>query len=75
VKILQFGKFYPPSMGGTQQVMFEISEGVSKQGYTCDVLCSNTEAKYVEDKYDSEEFQSVSRDVFMIDADKSLVFK
>lgn len=53
MKILQFGKFYPPSMGGTQQVMFETSEGVSNEGYTCDVLCSNTEASYVEDRFDN----------------------
>lgn len=53
MKILQFGKFYPPSMGGTQQVMFETSEGVSKEGYICDVLCSNTEASYVEDIFEN----------------------
>ncbi len=53
VKILQFGKFYPPSMGGTQQVMFETSEGVSKEGYICDVLCSNTKAMYEEDSFDN----------------------
>jgi rhamnosyl/mannosyltransferase len=52
MKILQFGRFYPPSMGGTQQVMYEQSEGLAKKGYECDVLCSNTEAKYIEDQYD-----------------------
>jgi len=53
VKVLQFGKFYPPSMGGTQQVMFEISEGMGKEGYSCDVLCSNTNATYEESKFDN----------------------
>lgn len=52
MKILQFGKFYPPSMGGIQQVMYEISEGVTKEGYVCDVLCSNTSAAYEESKFD-----------------------
>jgi len=52
MRILQFGKFYPPSMGGTQQVMFEISEGLAKEGYRCDVLCSNTKATYEENIFD-----------------------
>lgn len=52
MKILQFGKFYPPSMGGTQQVMFEISEGITKYGHSCDVLCSNTKSFYEEDNFD-----------------------
>jgi rhamnosyl/mannosyltransferase len=66
MKILQFGKFYPPSMGGTQKVMYEISEGMSKQGYVCDVLCSNTEAKYVEDKYDNYTvFRTISYGIFL----------
>lgn len=66
MKILQFGKFYPPSMGGIQQVMYEISEGVSKEGYICDVLCSNTEAKYVEDQYDKYTvFRTISYGIFL----------
>jgi len=66
MKILQFGRFYPPSMGGTQKVMYEISEGVSKEGYTCDVLCSNTEAKYVEDQYDKYTvFRTISYGIFL----------
>ncbi|MEA3552987.1 MAG: glycosyltransferase [Campylobacterota bacterium] len=53
IKILQFGKFYPPSMGGTQQVMFEISEGLSVSGYKCDVLCSNTKPVYEENDFNN----------------------
>jgi len=52
MKILQFGRFYPPDMGGTQQVMYEISEGMTKDGHTCDVLCSNTKAVYEKSHFD-----------------------
>jgi len=52
MKILQFGRFYPPDMGGTQQVMYEISEGMTQDGHTCDVLCSNTKASYEESVFD-----------------------
>ncbi len=66
MKILQFGRFYPPSMGGTQQVMYEVSEGVSKQGYICDVLCSNTEAKYIEDMYENYTvYRTISYGIFL----------
>jgi len=53
MKILQFGRFYPPDMGGTQQVMFEISEGMTADGHKCDVLCSNTKAAYEESSFDN----------------------
>lgn len=53
MKILQFGRFYPPDMGGTQQVMFEISEGMTQNGHQCDVLCSNTKAVYEESSFDN----------------------
>jgi len=77
VKILQFGKFYPPSMGGTQQVMYEISEGVSREGYISDVLCSNTEAKYVEDKYDKYTvFRTASYGMFLsVSLTPQLIYK
>jgi rhamnosyl/mannosyltransferase len=42
MKILQFGKFYYPVFGGMERTMYEISEGFSRLGVTCDVLCSNT---------------------------------
>ena len=48
MKILQFGRFYPPDMGGIEQVMYEISEGMTEKKYQCDVLCSNTKASYEE---------------------------
>ncbi|HHD73167.1 MAG TPA: glycosyltransferase [Epsilonproteobacteria bacterium] len=43
MKILQFGKFYYPTFGGMERTMYEITEGFSARGITCDVLCSNTE--------------------------------
>ncbi len=52
MKILQFGRFYPPDMGGIQQVMYEISEGITKNGHQCDVLCSNTKAVYEESQFE-----------------------
>ncbi len=46
--------------------MFEIPEGVGKKGYVCDVLCSNTEAKYVEDRYENYAvFRTVSYGIFL----------
>jgi len=42
MKILQFGKFYPPVFGGIENVMYEITTGLnSKSDIECDVLCSN----------------------------------
>lgn len=51
--ILQLGKFYYPISGGIEQVMFEIVNGLSKDGYKCDVLCSNTKLKYEENKFEN----------------------
>ena len=51
MKILQFGKFYYPTSGGIEHVMYEITEGLNASGYSCDVLCSNTKAKYEENLF------------------------
>lgn len=42
MKILQFGKFYPPDLGGIETVMLELTEGLNQYGVHSDVLCSNT---------------------------------
>jgi len=47
--VLQFGKFYPPYVGGIEKVMFDITEGLNKRGIPCDVLCSNTAREHVEE--------------------------
>jgi glycosyltransferase involved in cell wall biosynthesis len=41
VKVLQFGKFYPPVVGGIESVMFDLTEGLNAHGVQTDVLCSN----------------------------------
>jgi len=50
MKILQFGKFYPPHIGGIEKVMFDLTEGLNRRGIRCDVLCSNKEPKYSEER-------------------------
>lgn len=40
MRILQLGKFYP-IQGGVEKVMFDLLDGMSKQGITCDMLCAN----------------------------------
>nr|WP_234480108.1 glycosyltransferase [Erwinia sp. S38] len=39
-KILQFSKFYPPGIGGIEQVAYDIVKGINRsQTNHCDVLC------------------------------------
>lgn len=40
MRILQLGKFYP-IQGGVEKVMFDLLDGMSNQGITCDMLCAN----------------------------------
>ncbi|MEP2670041.1 MAG: glycosyltransferase [Cyclobacteriaceae bacterium] len=49
MKILQFGKFYPPNIGGMEKVIFNITEGLNEENIKCDVLCSNDRLKSVVD--------------------------
>lgn len=43
-KILQFSKFYPPAMGGIEQVAWDIVKGINHaDAYHCDVLCFHHE--------------------------------
>jgi len=46
MKILQFGKFYPPDIGGIETAIYNITEGLNKKGIKCDVLCSNSKHEY-----------------------------
>ncbi len=42
MKVLQFGKFYPPCFGGIERVIEEFTEGLNMYGVSSDVLCANT---------------------------------
>jgi rhamnosyl/mannosyltransferase len=48
MRVLQFGKFYPPSIGGIERVMCDITEGLNSSGIRCDVLCSNETNRFVD---------------------------
>ena len=39
MRILQIGKFYP-IRGGVEKVMWDLTEGLSLRGYSCDMLCA-----------------------------------
>ncbi|MBV4412038.1 glycosyltransferase [Enterobacteriaceae bacterium YMB-R22] len=43
IKVLHFSKFFPPAVGGIEQVAYDIVDGInqSKIGYHCDVICFN----------------------------------
>ncbi len=41
MKILQFGKFFPPDIGGMENFIYDLTEELS-QKIQCDVLCSNS---------------------------------
>lgn len=49
MKILQFGKFYPPDMGGIEKVIQDLCDGLRQRGFVCDTLCSNSSNHYQED--------------------------
>lgn len=44
MKVLQLGKFYP-IRGGVEKVMYDLTEGLSKQGVDCDMLCALIDGK------------------------------
>jgi len=41
MKILQVSKYYPPFFGGLEKVAYDISENLSDDHISCDILCSN----------------------------------
>ncbi|MFW6272733.1 MAG: glycosyltransferase [bacterium] len=54
IKILQFGKYYPPTIGGMEKIICLITEGLNKKNnIQCDVLCSNDKKSYEESEYDN----------------------
>jgi glycosyltransferase involved in cell wall biosynthesis len=50
MRVLQFGKFYPPDVGGIERVMFDLAEGLNARGVACDVLCSNSARKLIDER-------------------------
>jgi glycosyltransferase involved in cell wall biosynthesis len=42
IRCLQLSKFYFPVLGGIESVLFELTEGLLRQGFDIDVLCANT---------------------------------
>jgi len=52
MKILQFGKAYPPAnLGGVEVVIQLLTEGLNDNDIVCDALGVNDNAEYVEEKY------------------------
>ena len=49
MKILQFGKFFPPDVGGIESFIYDLTEEISQKA-KCDVLCSNSKNKTVIEK-------------------------
>ncbi len=41
MRVLQIGKFFPPSIGGMESFLFDLAGELSKK-ISCDVLCSNS---------------------------------
>jgi len=53
MKILQLGRFFPPSTGGIETVMYDITEVLNEyEDVWCDVLCSSKNYTYEENIYD-----------------------
>lgn len=49
MKVLQLGKFYPPSHGGIETVTFDITEYLNQHNIDTDVLCANETNEYTEE--------------------------
>lgn len=52
MKALQLGRFYPPSVGGTQTAIRNIREGLVARGVECDVLCCGDKISSVKEYVD-----------------------
>jgi len=61
MKILQFGKYYPPQIGGIEKVIQELTEGLNEAGLHSDVLCSEAGSKTRIDEKDGYKIIRVGR--------------
>jgi len=59
MKILQFGKFYPPDVGGIETAIYNITEELNKKGIKCDVLCSNSKREYKKEIIDRGSYKYI----------------
>lgn len=49
LRILQIGRYFPPHIGGTENVIFDLTEGLTSMGHACDVLCCSDTGQYLEE--------------------------
>ncbi len=49
MKVLQLGKFYP-IRGGVEKVMWDLTEGLSAAGVTCDMLCARLRGDGIDER-------------------------
>lgn len=54
MKVLQFGKYYPPVHGGIESVMYDLTEGLNDKGVECDVLCSSNTSEHSSELYNDK---------------------
>lgn len=50
MRVLQLSKFYPPECGGIESVVRELAEGLTRLGWSADVLCAHRERRSIEER-------------------------